>query len=77
MSAPPQLGEDLSVPSGKSQVAFVRPLFLLVVIVLSPLDFFLPTDLTAHSRRSLQVVRGIDDVGFEERPLPADPGPDE
>ncbi|GAA5950978.1 hypothetical protein JCM3765_004646 [Sporobolomyces pararoseus] len=45
MSKTPQLGEDLSVPSGKSQVAFV--------------------------------VRGIDDVAFEERPLPADPGPDD
>ncbi|GAA5875891.1 hypothetical protein JCM16303_004034 [Sporobolomyces ruberrimus] len=45
MSAPPQLGEDLTVPSGKSQVAFV--------------------------------IRGINDVGFEERPLPAEPGPDD
>ncbi|GAA5896373.1 NAD(P)-dependent alcohol dehydrogenase [Sporobolomyces salmoneus] len=45
MSAPPQLGEDLTVPSGKTQTAFV--------------------------------VRGIDDVAFEERPLPAEPGPDD
>ncbi|GAA5922033.1 NAD(P)-dependent alcohol dehydrogenase [Sporobolomyces koalae] len=45
MSAPPQLGEDLTVPSGKTQTAFV--------------------------------VRGIHDVAFEERPLPADPGPDD
>ncbi|GAA5846938.1 hypothetical protein JCM3766R1_004021 [Sporobolomyces carnicolor] len=45
MSAPPQLGEDLSVPAGKVQTAFV--------------------------------VRGINDLAFEERPLPAEPGPDD
>ncbi|GAA6062076.1 hypothetical protein JCM10212_006499 [Sporobolomyces blumeae] len=45
MSAPPQLGENEAVPSGKTQVAFV--------------------------------VRGIHDVAFEERPLPAEPGPDD
>lgn len=48
MSAPPQLGEDLTVPSGKSQVAFVRRRKLLTRLEGTPTySHPIPTELPA------------------------------